>query len=273
MIKKIYTLTFFISSTLLLTLFFAPLASAQENETKPIQPLFAGTIATFEKISPSNTPIQTDPVTAPVLAMNEVGSYHITTPAIQIEPTKPATVQVSTDKATQSANVNVLEKSTNIDISTDPAIDNATSLKIETTESTSNFINTNDTSIVESATKDNKSLNYTEGFTNTSNQIHNLEFITAPVYYSSDCACNREDSPPFPYDNSSPLHTQSALLNISGPTIVPVVGDIVAAVLFPTEPINVNFLVLALFGNIMMLLLRSYLRLRSGRSPAYRLPL
>ena len=229
-----------------LSCFFAPIANAEE-----ISPLTESieTPMALPHIESSVEPILQMPIVAPL------GTAHVS----------------ETEKTTQSANVNVVESSTNISNSTEATINTTISSEIDDTSSQSTIESINDATIIQTNSTDEISQDYTDGsfVNNVATPIHDLEFITAPVYYSSECACSHEDNPTFPHDNSSPLTTQSALLNVAGLTLIPVIGDIVAAVLLPSATINLNLLVIALFGNIMMLLLRSYLRLRSGRSPGY----
>ncbi len=169
--------------------------------------------------------------------------------------------------------VSIVENSTNIQISTAPVIDNSTqSIEIAPDENRNQFENINDSSIVETTDAKSEQNNYMdEGFTNSAaSPIHNLEFTNAPVYYSSDCGCQQEDTPAKPYD-AAPIATPSSPLLTGGPTFAPVIADVIAGAILPTN--GISLLVLALFGNIMMLLLRSYLRLRSGRSPGITYPL
>jgi len=84
------------------------------------------------------------------------------------------------------------------------------------------------------------------------------------------CRCGKplpkpkKSVPPLPYGNSFPINS-SASVNISG--VSSGNSHLIAGATFAPTFSSAVGIVVALFGNIMMLLLRAYLRLRSGRSP------
>lgn len=109
------------------------------------------------------------------------------------------------------------------------------------------------------------------------------EIDNGPINVSSvtiDCYCeekkptkekekDKEEVPSAPVGGNVPPPTQ---ITTSGPApITSIPQAVVAAAHLPVT--GNNWLVLALFGNIMMLLLGAYLRLRSGRSPGMHLSL
>lgn len=128
--------------------------------------------------------------------------------------------------------------------------------------------------------------NYSTGdnkakFTNGDNVIVTGDIVAlteidnGPINVSSvkvDCDCeekkptkekDKEEVPSAPVGGNIPPPSQ---ITTSGPApITSIPQAIVAAAHLPVT--GNNWLVLALFGNIMMLLLGAYLRLRSGRSP------
>lgn len=96
-----------------------------------------------------------------------------------------------------------------------------------------------------------------------------------------DCECEKErekkkekekekEKEEAPVAPAAPVSAPPSAPNISAPA--PVAHAAEAAVSGPQLPVTGNnWIVLALFGNIMMLLLGAYLRLRSGRSPGFEL--
>lgn len=107
--------------------------------------------------------------------------------------------------------------------------------------------------------------------------IHAMTTIdNGPINVSKvviDCKCDKEkekeeaapSAPAAPVGGNIPPPSQ---LNPGGPAPVTTIAQHIAA--GPQLPITGNnWMVLALFGNIMMLLLGAYLRLRSGRSPGF----
>ncbi len=91
-----------------------------------------------------------------------------------------------------------------------------------------------------------------------------------------DCKCDKEEDkdkevPVAPVGGNVPPSSQASPSNGSSVPAITTAAEVIAAATLPIT--GNNWLVLALFGNIMMLLLGAYLRLRSGRSPGYNVAL
>ncbi|MBA3724258.1 MAG: hypothetical protein H0W89_05225 [Candidatus Levybacteria bacterium] len=89
-----------------------------------------------------------------------------------------------------------------------------------------------------------------------------------------DCACDKDtdkEVPVAPVGGTIPPPSQASPSSGSSVPAITTAAEILAATTLPIT--GNNWLALALFGNIMMLLLGAYLRLRSGRSPGYNVAL